>query len=164
MKTVHPKVRQRFQNFFQLSTNRPLYADGPIVHVVVLLIVVTSLLSVAAFTFALVNYSNRLDDIQASRLQSAADTCRTLRTVIDQAYRPQQGGKVVVPAILGKRHSVVTLTRNGMSTTYSSAASQTKVTLTVIEPKRPDSAAKQIAADGLANCSAHAHKQVSLNR
>lgn len=158
-------VRGRVRHFFALDTDRPLSIHGPIVRVALVAVILSSLISVSGFVVALVTYNDRLDSIQASRIASATDACRTLRTVIIQAYKPQSQHMIVLPAILGKRHSLVVLsTDHGHPQKFHATSGKTRVTLTIIQPKAKTGAQAQaqIKADGLVDCRTHALKQTRL--
>jgi hypothetical protein len=141
VKIRHPRIRERVSHFFAIDTDRPLYTHGPIVRVALICVIGAALMSCAALAFALRTYSNRLNNIQQSRVESATDTCRTLRTVISQAYKPQQAGQITFPARINGKHVMLTL---------------------IIPKTQMRTAASQIKADHLANCRAHALKQTRV--
>jgi len=135
-----------------------------------LIVATSAVVSIVALVVALVSFQNQLNDFQRSRIASAEDTCQTLKTVILQAYQPQTppGGSEKIPAILGRRHTTVTLiSSDGKRQTFEAVSQPNKVTVTIIQPKSASgnhTAIEQIRADGLSNCVEHARKQTALDR
>jgi hypothetical protein len=143
-------------------TSRVVYTKGPIVRSLEMAASLAGLCAIGALVISLTTFAHSVHKadlkataatdrantalakqqaVQQSRFEAATDTCRTLRQLIDAAYKPQPH-KFKVHAI-----------RPSTGAHYE---------LILILPAVKGQAQKVIVADGLQNCEAKAKQEVAI--